>query len=284
MKNTVQFILAAAFLLFSVGTAFAQLQTPAASPNAKATYDVGLSEVHIDYNRPGVKDRTIFGGLVPYGEGWRTGANASTKVTFSDDVQIMGHDLEAGTYSLFSVPGEDEWQIMFHSNLSHNTPGGRDAEEDALVVNVDAHHHSDYFVETLTISVNDIRNSSASIVISWENTTVSIPFTVDTDSKVMTSIDQVMSGPSGRDYYVAASYFLEEGKDLKKAHKWVKKSVEMDGPRFWVLRTQGLIEKELGMNDEAIKSLEKSSEMAREYGNEGYPRMNAETIAEIRGN
>lgn len=271
-------------MLFSVGQAHAQLQTPAASPNSKATYNVGLSEVQLDYNRPSARDRVIYGGLVPYGEPWRTGANSSSKITFSDDVEIMGNTLEAGTYSIFTVPGEEEWEIIFHSNLQHSTPEGRDADEDALVVTVPSHHHDDAFVETFTIGVDHLRNNSANIVLVWENTSVLIPFTVDTDAKVMSNIERVMAGPSGRDYYVAAAYLLDEGKDLKKALDWMHKSIEKDGERFWVLRTKGLIEKELGMKDAAIKSLNKSSELAKEMGNEGYPRMNNETIAEIKGN
>jgi tetratricopeptide (TPR) repeat protein len=111
---------------------------------------------------------------------------------------------------------------------------------------------------------------------------VAIPFVLDTDTKVMESIEQVMAGPSGRDYYVAAAYFYQEGKDMKQALKWVDKSLELDGDRFWVLRTKALIQKELGKYDAAIKTLNKSSEAAREWGNEGYPKMNDETIAEIK--
>lgn len=281
MKILVQISLICLFAIGYVSQVEAQLQTPAASPNAKVIFNVGLSEVHIDYNRPSARDREVFGGLVPYGEPWRTGANASTKITFSDDVMIMGNDLAAGTYSLFSVPGEASWEIIFHSNLTHNTPGPRNVEEDALVVTVPA-ETTDFFMETFTITLNNLRNSSADILIIWENTFVNIPFTIDTDAKVMANIERVMGGPSGRDYFVAAAYYYEEGKDLEKALKWMKKSVEKDGERFWVLRTKGLIQADLGHYDAAIKTLEKSSELAREWGNAGYPRMNDETIAEIR--
>jgi hypothetical protein len=281
MKMQLQLLVTAAFMLLLMSTANAQLQAPAASPNAKVTYNVGLSEVHIDYNRPSMKDRVVFGDLVPYGEGWRTGANASTKITFSDDVTIMGKELAAGTYSLFSVPNEGNWEIMFHSNLRHNTPGGRDAEEDALVIKVSP-KRMDFTMETFTITVNNLRNSSAEILLMWENTAVAIPFEVDTDTKVMANIESVLAGPTGRDYFVAASYYYEEGKDLNQALKWMNKSIELDGDRFWVLRTKALIQKELRQYDAAIKTLEKSSKLAEEWGNAGYPRMNAETIAEIK--
>ena len=281
MKKQLQLLLSAAIMLLVVSTSVAQLQAPPASPNAKLVYNVGLSEVHIDYNRPSMKGRVIFGDLVPFGEGWRTGANASTKITFSDDVNILGNELAAGTYSLFSVPGENEWQIMFHSNLRHNTPGGRDADEDALVVNVKP-MHMDFTVETFTVTVNNLRNSSADILLMWENTAVSIPFVLDTDTKVMANIERVLAGPSGRDYFVAASYYFEEERDLDQALEWMEKSIEIDGERFWVLRTKALIQKDMGHYDAAIKTLERSSKLAEEWGNAGYPRMNAETIAEIQ--
>ena len=282
MKNLLPIFIAGIFCFFSITQADAQLSTPAASPNAKVTYDVGLSEVHIDYNRPSAKGRVIFGDLVAYNEPWRTGANASTKITFSDDIEILGNTLEAGTYSLFTVPGQRQWEVIFHSNLSHNTPGGRDVEEDALVLNVNPNHHENFFMETFTITVNNLRNNGADILLVWENTSISIPFTLDTDSKVSANIDRVLSGPSGRDYFVAANYYLQEGKDLEQALKWMNKSIDMDGERFWVLRTKGLIEMELGKHNDAIKSLNRSSELAREMGNEGYPRMNNATIEEIK--
>ncbi len=280
MKNIIQIALIASFAILWTTGAVAQLQTPAASPNAKVSFDVGLSQVHIDYNRPSIKDRVVFGDLVPYDQEWRTGANASTKITFSDDVDIMGNTLEAGTYSLFSIPGQNEWEFIFHTDLSHNSPGGRDHEDDILRITVES-QEMDFTLETMTITVNNLRNNSAEILLMWENTAVAIPFMLDTDSKVMENIESVMAGPSGRDYYVAAAYFFEEGKDLEQALDWIQTSIEIDGERFWVLRTKALIQMELSHYDDAIKSLNRSTEAAKEWGNEGYPRMNAATIAEI---
>lgn len=109
MKNFFLFC----FLMAST-ISWSQVKTPAPSPAAKITQTVGLTEVTIEYNRPSMKGRTIFGDLVPYDANWRTGANASTKITFSDDVEINGKSLKAGTYALFTTPTKQDWQVVFY--------------------------------------------------------------------------------------------------------------------------------------------------------------------------
>ncbi len=118
----------------------AQIETPRPSPTATFSQKVGLTEVTIEYSRPGIKNRKIFGDLVPYGKLWRTGANAATKVTFADDVKIAGKDLPAGTYALFTIPGEDEWTIIFNKNPNQSGTANYKEEEDALRVQIKSNH------------------------------------------------------------------------------------------------------------------------------------------------
>ena len=91
----------------------AQVQTPAPSPFSKIEQKVGLTDVTIEYSRPGVKGRVIFGDLVPFGKVWRTGANANTKITFSNDVTVDGQTLKAGTYAIYTKPQAENWEVMF---------------------------------------------------------------------------------------------------------------------------------------------------------------------------
>ena len=274
MKN---FLLLTTVFCLSFVTVYGQLKTPAPSPMSNVEQVVGLTTVNIEYSRPGVKDRAIFGSLVPYGKMWRTGANASTKVSFSEDVMVDGKELEAGTYAFYTIPGEEEWTIIFHNNLTHWGVGGYDESEDALRVTAEPMEVSPG-VESLQIGVNNIRNSGATIDLVWENTMVSVPFEVMTDKQVTASIQEVMAGPSAQDYYSAARYYFEEGKEGSKALEWINKSIEIGGERFWVLRLKSLIQASLNDYDAAIKTAQRSAELAEEDGNMNYVKMNQASI------
>jgi len=100
------------FLASALQAQTPQIDFPAASPACALKQRVGLTDIEIVYSRPGVKGRTIFGGIVPYGQVWRTGANEATKITFSTPVKLEGKDIPAGTYGLFTIPGEDEWTVI----------------------------------------------------------------------------------------------------------------------------------------------------------------------------
>ncbi|TNE47273.1 MAG: DUF2911 domain-containing protein [Bacteroidetes bacterium] len=274
--------LTALALLFTLTTGFAQITTPAPSPTGKISQAVGLINVDVEYSRPSMKGRKIFGSLVPYGEMWRTGANASTKVTFSDAVQANNVSLDKGTYALYTIPGEAEWTIIFYTNTSYwGTPGPKDFKEEEVAARFKVPAQTlSAPVETFTMNIGNLHNSGASLELMWENTMVSIPVVVDTDAKVTASIESTMAGPKGRDYYVAARYYQEQKKDMKKALDWVNKSLELDGEKFWVLRLKANIQADLGMYKDAITTANKSTELAKADGNTDYPRMNAESIAE----
>ncbi|NKI32074.1 DUF2911 domain-containing protein [Croceivirga thetidis] len=267
--------------LFCASVGFAQLQTPAPSPAATLTQVVGLTDVAIDYSRPAMRGRTIFGDLVPYGTLWRTGANARTKVTFGDDVKVGGTDLKAGTYAIFSIPQQNEWEVIFYTEYQG---GGAPAELDES--KVAARVKASVFpiamdIQSFTITVDDITTNSAVIGIMWEKTYVAVPFEVPTDAKVSDAIDKVMSGPGAGDYYQAAVYYLSEGKDIGKAKEWMDKAMSMvETPRFWQLRQQSLIYAAAGDKKGAIELAKKSLMGAEEAGNADYIKMNKDSLME----
>ena len=159
-----------------VGDTFGQNEKPAPSPTATFSQKVGLTDVSIIYSRPSKKGRTIIGDLVPYGKVWRTGANATTKFTFSDDVKIGGKDLPAGTYSLFTIPGENEWTIIFNKDFKGGA-GSYKESEDALRVKIKSTKIAET-VETFLINIEDNKPNSALIELLWESTLVQIPLGV----------------------------------------------------------------------------------------------------------
>ncbi|MFN4256729.1 MAG: DUF2911 domain-containing protein [Saprospiraceae bacterium] len=260
----------------------AQIKTPAPSPVCKMNQEVGLIKVDIEYSRPSARGRKVFGDVVQFGEMWRTGANASTKVTFSDEV-IVGNDqkLPGKQYALYTIPGAAEWTIIFYKETKFwGIPGEDYKDEDvAAKFTVPVKSLKDP-VETFTINLDNVRNSSADIVLTWENTKIVIPFRIDTDTKVMADIKAQMEGPSASTYYQAARYYFEEKKDMKQALEWVTKSLEKGGDKFWILQLKAKIQGELGKYSDAIATAQKSSELAMKENNTDYPRANDKLIAE----
>lgn len=280
MKRSI--ILSTLTLLLTASVAFAQIKTPPASPTGKISQTVGLINVDVDYSRPSAKGRKVFGDLVPFGEMWRTGANASTKVTFSDKATVAGISLDKGTYALYTIPEKTNWTIIFYKNTSYwGVPQPKDFKEEDVAArfSVPVQNLSSK-VETFTIEIGNLRNDGADLEVTWENTKVVIPVKVDTDTKVMADIDAAMAGPKAGDYYAAARYYYEEKKDMKKALDWVNLSLEKGGDKFWILRLKANIQAELKMYKDAIATAQKSTELAKADGNTDYPRMNEESIAE----
>jgi hypothetical protein len=266
--------------LISMGTS-AQILTPQPSPFSKVEQKVGLTDVTIEYSRPGMRDREIFGNLVPFGEVWRTGANANTKITFSDDVKIDGKDLKKGTYALYTIPNKDSWEILFYSDSNNwGTPEKWDDTKVALKATADV-QQMQMKMESFTILIDELKNNSAALNFIWENTIVTLPFEVPTDAKALASIEKVMNGPSAGDYFSAATFYHETGKDMKKALEWVNKAVEMQGDdAFWMLRRKSLIEADLGMKKEAIATANRSMASAEKAGNADYVKMNKDSLKE----
>jgi len=268
-------------IAFSVN---AQIQAPQPSPTGKIEQVVGLTDVSIEYSRPGMRERTIFGDLVPYGEIWRTGANANTKITFSDDVKINGKELKKGTYSIYTIPSEDSWEVMFYTSTDNwGVPQEWDESKVALKATAET-MEMPMTMETFTIVIDDLKNDSASLNFIWENTIAMLKMEVPTDEKAMSSIEKVMNGPTANDYFAAGTYYHEAEKDLEKAYKWVSKATEMAGDdAFWMLRRKSLIEAEMGKKQEAIATAKKSMASAEKAKNADYVKMNKESIKEWGG-
>lgn len=260
----------------------AQVSAPQPSPFSKIEQKVGLTDVTLEFSRPGMKGRAIFGDLVPFGKVWRTGANANTKITFSTDVTVNGQDLKAGSYAIYTIPNKDSWEVMFYSDASNwGTP--RKWDDTKVAVKTKANVvPMPMKIETYTMSFDDLTNNSAVIGILWENTYVGIQFETPTDKAVMASINKTMNGPSANDYYAAAVYFKQEGKDVKKAMKWIDKAIELtkDKPRFWMYRQKSLIYAKAGDKKGAIAAAKMSLKLATKENNADYVKMNKASLKE----
>ena len=271
-------------LLFLSFYGYSQLKTPSASTASEIQQVVGLTEIVVDYNRPSKKGREIFGNLVPYGKLWRTGANSGTEISFSTDVSINDTNIKEGTYSIFSIPNKDRWEIIFYSDINlWSVPRSWDESKVIFKSNFKSNifNNSD-IVETFSISFQDITNNDFDLVFSWDDTYVIVPIDVPTRLLVDNQIELIMGdNPKSSDYYSAAVYYLQEKIKLDIALEWMNKAIDMiENPRFFQLRQYSLI---LASNEkyrEAIKVARKSLELSIQANNQDYVKMNNDSISE----
>jgi hypothetical protein len=282
MKKSILFCV----LLLTGVLAEAQIQTPSASAPASVYTQVGLTDIKVDYFRPRAKGRKIFGTeptvLVPYGKIWRTGANNGTKISFSDDVTVEGKSVPKGEYLIFSWPGATEWTIALYKDVSlGGNTGGYKEENEAVKFKVKPEKLTEK-VEMFTINITDISedNTSAKIQLAWENTSVKFGVGVAFDEKVMKSIEANTKVNPGN-YFQAAVYYLETGKDLKKALEWINIAAEANPNAFWITHQKARIQKALGDKAGAKTTATASLESAKKQGNRDYQMMNEDLIKSL---
>ncbi len=257
----------------------AQLKTPAPSPAQTLRQDFGLGNIEISYSRPGVRGRKIFGDVVPYGQVWRTGANNATTIAFTDEVIIGGKKLAPGKYGLLTIPGSKEWVVIISKQTNVTSPADYKADQDLVRVNAAA-TKSKTATETFTIAVQDIKNTSCHLVISWAKRQITIPIQTEIEGKIMANIDAAMKTEKPP-YYNAAMYYMDNGKDLNQALSWFDKAVEANPTAFWIHYQRANCLAKLGKKAEAIAGAEKSKQLATEAKNGDYVKLNEKLIAEL---
>lgn len=264
-------------MLFLISVSVNAQDLPAPSPSATVKQRVGLTDVEITYSRPGVKDRVIFGDLVPYNELWRTGANKVSAISFSTDVTIMNNKLPAGTYAIFTIPGESEWTFIFNSNTEQWGTYAHKDEEDVFKVRINP--ESSEPTESMMFYFDDIRDESATINLQWATTRISIPFTVEVKEDAIKNIDAAIAEAQGtfRVYNNSARYYVDNNLDAAKALEWAKKSVSME-KKFWNLTTLARAQAANKMYKDAIKTAEEAKAMAVEEKNKAYTDQNTKNI------
>lgn len=239
-----------------------KINFPAASPAATITQRIGLTDIQISYNRPGAKGRVVFGSLVPYDHIWRTGANTATKISFSTPVKLNGTEIAAGTYELFTIPGVAEWTIIIHKNMSQWGAYSYDEKNDVARIKATPVMHT-VQIESLDISLNDLRDESATLNIAWENTRVPVSLTIDVKSTLVPQIEAVMAeGGDKLPYAAAAMYYLENNLDLKKADAWMDRAIATQPDAFYLVYRKALILEKMGDKAGAIATARQSIEGA----------------------
>ena len=277
MKKT---ILALLTFLLSFQTFAQSLKTPSASTSQTVKQEFGLGNIELSYSRPSAKGRTIFGDLVPYGAIWRTGANAATTISFSDEVIIGGKPVPAGKYGLLTIPGASTWTVILSKQLDVTSPAAYKEEMDVIRVNVTP-SQLPFSLETFMISFENVQASSLELMIVWDNTAVSLPIKQEIDSKVMSQINNLMS-KDNRPYYNAAVYYIENNKDLNTAATWLDMAIEQNSSAYWIWYQKAKCLSLLGKKSEAKIASVKSMNLAKAAKNGDYVTLNEKLQASLK--
>jgi hypothetical protein len=275
-----RFIFCLVAILVSFLSNAQNIKTPAPSPPQTIKQDFGLSSIELSYSRPGVKNRKVFGDLVPYGKVWRTGANSATTITFENDVTVGTAKVPAGTYGLLTIPDKDKWTIILTKQLDVTSPAAYKQESDAARVEVKPMAMKDK-METFTMNFANITSSTCELDIMWENTAVAVPISEDVESVVMKQIDEAMN-KDNRPYFQAAMYYLNNGKDLNQALTWFNKAIEQQPDAFYIYHQKANTLAKLGRKDEARAAAEKSIALAKEAKNDDYVRLNEKLLDQLK--
>ena len=278
---------AAAAILLAAPATHAQIVTPQASPKSTVSQRVGLTDITIVYSRPGVKGRTVFGTVVPLGKRWRTGANATTSIKFSDDVLIEGKKVPAGEYGLYTIPNKTEWLVVLNKSLKQgaDVDGFKD-DQDVARFTIKPYKLTSK-VETFTIDFADITPATANVAMEWELTGAKFKITADVDTKVMAQIDEKITKantPAPGDLAAAAVYYFDNNKDLKQALAWMEKANAAEPTKFWNLNTEAKIRLKMKDYAGATKAAEasKKAALAATPPNGEYVKMDEALIAEAK--
>lgn len=236
----------------------AELTLPRPSQKAQLMQTVGLTDITINYSRPGVKGREIWGGLVPYDKVWRTGANEATTVVFSTDVKVNGQALKAGTYSLHTIPTKDEWTVIFNTKAEQWGSYSYDESADALRIKVKPQGHE--MTEWMEFSFPEIAVEKGTIALDWDKLRVAFEVEVSTVDLALASARAAMASLAADDHQTAfrtASFAYQNNVAGDEARQWVDKSISIK--ETWLnLRLKADMMAKEGKTDEAIKYGEKA--------------------------
>jgi hypothetical protein len=257
-------VLLVGLLLIPMNNIFAQnFETPRPSPNATVSQTVGITQVTIDYSSPGVKGRKIWGGLVPYNEVWRTGANEVTSITFDDPLRINGNELPAGTYGMHTIPGENEWEIIFSKDTEVDDGSQFDEKKEILRIKVTPKEGP--FTERMSFTFTNTTDTYSEVNLIWEKLRVSFEIEANTEDLTLTKARDLPWVPT----FQAATYCLQNNVSLEEGLNWIEASVLIKEV-YWNTRIKAQLLEKLGKKSEAIASMQRAVKLGGEMENEPF--------------
>jgi hypothetical protein len=277
MRKT--YLLVATMLLACLSyKSYAQIpRIPEASSTQTIIQDFGLGKITVTYSRPNVKDRKIFGSIIPWGEVWRTGANAATTITFTEKVLVEGHSVPPGTYSFFSIPEKNEWTIILNKVVKQWGAYSYKQSEDFLRFVIKPIRVSEKR-ETFTMAFANTTTKATDMYLVWDKTAAMIHLETDDDAKITANIDELMKGDRKPYYFNAIQYYYENNKDVDKALGWVYEAEKIDpkGPWYKLWKSRLLLRK--GDKPGAIAAAEEGIALSKASKDDEYARLNKEAL------
>ncbi len=264
----------AVIALFTSAGINAQVKMPAPSPLQTIKQDFALGTIEVKYSRPAAKGRKVFGDLVPYNKLWRTGANSATLIKLTDAVEIQGKRVDTGSYVLYTIPGADMWELILNKGLTNWGIDGYKESQDVLRFKVKPTIHKNK-VENFTMQFSDIKPESCNLDISWENTTVSIPFTATIKERMRGQLTEALKADK-KPNWIAAQFYFEYDNNPAKALEYATAATQDNPKAFWVWIYKAKIEQALGNKAAALESSKTSLALAKEAKNDDYVKINEE--------
>ena len=253
---------------------------PDASPAQTIIQDFGLGKITITYSRPSVKDRVIFGGINPYGQVWRTGANAATTINFTENVIIEGHSVPAGTYSLFTIPNKDEWTVILNKTVKQWGAYSYKEAEDLLRFKVKPVYLAEKR-ESFTIQFANETTHSADLHLVWDHTAIYIKLNTDDDAQITANIDALMKDKR-KPYFDAIQYYYENNKDMNKALSWALEAEKTEPKGPWFKLWEARIRLKMGDKAAAAKAAQEGIDLAKASNDDEYVRLNQAVLDKAR--
>lgn len=271
MKKLILFLI----LAVSINNVNAQVKMPVLSPVQTIKQDFGIGSIEIKYSRPSVRGRKIFGDLLPYGQLWRTGANAATTIKLTEPVEINGTNIDTGTYALYTIPGEKAWVVIINKGISNWGTDGYKESEDVARFTVETSRMKTV-VETFTINFSDINPQSCKLQMTWEKTSLSLNIVAKFRDKVKSQIETALQSSDKKPFWQAAQFFFEYEKDFPRALENVNKALEDKPEAYWIWLYKAKIQKEMGDKQGAMESSKRSEELAQKQKNDDYIKLNVD--------
>jgi hypothetical protein len=263
MKARSSFASAVAGLVVAGATTAAAVEYPRVSTKATVTQVVGVTDVTINYCRPSVRGRAIWGSLVPFDKVWRTGANEATTITFGDEITVGDAKLPAGTYGLFTIPGREEWTIVFNKGAKQWGAFNYNAADDVLRVKVKPQANS--FTELMTFAFTSVGATSAEVTLTWEKLRVAFTLKVDTVGKLLPQARAAVAEAKPDDLRTplsAAIFCLDNNVNLDEAGTWIEKSLAVKETPYGVVAKARLLAAK-GQKTEAIATAKRGIASAK---------------------
>ena len=268
--------------VFTTSFAFAQVRMPAPSPTEFIRQDFGLSSIELTYSRPSLKGRKIIGVVEPWNVLWRTGANAATKITFNDAVQIGGTKIDSGSYAIYTIPQKNgTWQFIINKGFKNSGVTGYNQSDDILRMDVKVNNNAQK-VEMLTMQFAKVLPESCDLTIAWEDFNLSIPITTNIKDRIRAQLETALKSDK-KPYWQAAQYYNDFENNKSKALEMINLAIAQNStPLFYQVYYKAKLQKELGDKKGAIATAKQSLELSKAAKNDTYVLMNEKLIEEVK--